>query len=896
MGNVLDKAIPEDEAQPNLLPTPTGCAYCSEKVRLVSFKQLKPGDHICQGGRSFIRHLGRNEKYLYTHHSIVKDVICVNGTDHSALITLIHYNTAPYDRDLKVQETSETRDLRLNELYIVRYRYPGFQPNQVLDRAQKALENDHEDSPPFLNSEHFCTWCITGEEFSCKAERAMEIMKNIVDFVLGAGSKIAKLIMQFVGITADDVANAVENLCSNTLRINQVATIIPGVVLIMYLIRNIVKQAILHNKFKKGQICKRCYNFEARRSWYSFIAFCVPNIASILTGLFITGSGLLAGILVPLSILSLAIVWGSTKAYKTAKSPFRGDKTRVHDMWNFQEGDVIQYRYWNMMHEAVVSSVDYRIGCKVGKVHVIHYGLQALVSKREIVEEELTIDLNEMEIFKLDYSSYTVYPPEEVVRRARHRVGERKFGVFTNRSCHFCHWAKVNESFDTVSTLDQSKYPSFDLADFPHQISTNQSANRSSTPLIDKTWIKIKSEVRGGDPIQFNYHGHWHKGICTEVHSTETARELKIKVVHYSYQGPFDIPEVREETFSFDLSVENVYIYHYHPAHRYSRTKIVDRARKKIGEKKYSMLYRNSGHLVEEIILRDKEEVINSPSELSEGDIVSFSYWGIRHRAILVSIAKIPSDKKCWMNVIHYAARSLVAKRTVVEENLSIDLAGNNLRKVNFQEYFTYPGYIVIERARKRLGEQNFHPMSNNSSNLVHWAKVDTQSIDIQFVLKGTKMSILLDTPDENQNQTSIQQASQIMSLNDISGKGKGQMYMEPVRSWEEFLPGHIVEFKYYCISHHGILTEVNPRHEKIKVVHYGTKHILGKRTILEDDLKVNLKKENFYIYHPDPEYAYTPEKVIKNAKSRLGEQKWGPGNRSYDFCRACFLRESNQN
>ncbi|KAL3874823.1 hypothetical protein ACJMK2_037785 [Sinanodonta woodiana] len=875
------------------MPTETGCVYCTEKVRLVSFKQLKPGDHICQGGRSFLRYLGRNQKYLYTHHSIVKNVVCVNGKDHNAVITLIHYYTTPYDANLKIRETSETRDLRLDELYIVKYRYPRFEPNQVLERAQKALEHDPKYSLTFLNCEHFCTWCITGEEFSCQVERAMEIMKNIVDSMLGAGSKISKLIIQFVGITADDVANVVEKLG----RMSQAATAIPGVTLIMYLIRNIVKHAIFHTKFKRGQICKRCYNIEVRSSWYAFIVFCVPTIASILTGLLISGSGLLTGILVPLSILSLAIVWGSTKVYKTSRSPFRGDKTRVHDMWDLQEGDVIQYRYWNLMHEAVVSSVDYRIGCKLGKVHVIHYGTQSLVSEREIMEDELELDLNEIEIVKLDYSSYTVYPPEEVVKRARQRVGERKFGILTNRSCHFCHWAKVNESCDTVSTFDHGTHASFDLADLPRQIYADQSLNRpSSTQLIEKTWIKTKSEVRGGDPIQFCYHGHWHNGVCTEVVSTEAARDLTIKVVHYSYHGPFEIPQVKEEIISFNLSVENVYIYNYHPAHRYSRTKIIDRARKKIGEKKYSMLYRNSRHLVEEIALKDKEQVINSPSELKEGDIVSFFYWGIRHRAILVSIVKIPSETKCSITVIHYAAKSLLAKRTVVEESIYIDLAGNNLRKVSFQEYLTYPGNSVVERARKRLGEQKFHPISNNSNHLVHWAKVDTQRRDIYFALNGTELSLVLDTADENQNQTSIQQAVQIVTVNTISGNGMRQMYMEPVRSWEEFIPGHIVEFKYYYISHQGILTDVNPRLERIKVVHYGTEHLFAPRTILEDEMKVNLKKEKFYIFHPDPEYAYTPEEVIINAKKRLGEQKWGPGNRSYDFCRACVFREKSEN
>ncbi|KAL3874594.1 hypothetical protein ACJMK2_037582 [Sinanodonta woodiana] len=888
MGNRLDKVIPEDET------LPTGCSYCSETVRVVSFNQVHSGDHICQGGNLFTKYLNRSQKHLYKHHAIVKNVICDDGTDQRAVITFIHYYSTPYDAELKIRETNETRDLRVDEIYIIRYRYPKFQSNQVLYRAQKCLEKDPDYFLPVLNCEHFCTWCITGEELSCQVEKVKEILKNIIDSLLGPGSKAAKLIIQFTCNTADDIATMM-NTIIRKVHLSLGATALSGVAIITYFIRSIVINVLLNKKFKKGQICKNCYTFKVRSIWICFTAFSIPTIASIIIGLILTGGGSLATILVPLTIILLAIVWGGTKAYKAFRSPFIGDKTRVNIGRDLQMGDVIQYRYWKLLHEAVVLSVDIPDDGKEGNIYVLHYGLHSLTSNREIMKEKLIIDLNKMEIFKLDYSRYTVYPSEEVVRRAMQRLGEKKFGVMTNRSCHFCHWAKVNESSDIDLPFDHGN-PSFDFADLPSHISADQSVNRpSSTQLIKQTWIKTKSEIQGGDPIQFRYHRHWHNGVCTKVITTGTERELTINVVHYSYQGSFEIPEVKEEIFSFDLSVDNVYIYHYHPAHKYSRKEIIDRAKMKIGEKKYSMLYRNSRHLVEEITLKAKEQVINSPYELEQGDIVSFSYWGIRHRAILVSIVKIPSDTKCCINVIHYAARSLFAKRTVVEESISIDLAGNNLRKVSFQEYLTYPGNIVVERARKRLGEEKFNASSNNSSQLVHWAKVNTQSKDIFYILRGTELSFLLDTADENQNQASIQQAAQILPVNYSSVKKKGQMYMEPIRSWEEFIPGHIVEFKYYCIWHQGILTEVDSRNEKIKIIHYGAKHLFAKRTILEDETKVNLKKESFYIYHPDAKYAYTPDEVIKIAKSRVGEQNWKSGNRSYDFCRACVLRERKE-
>ncbi|KAK3586256.1 hypothetical protein CHS0354_020015 [Potamilus streckersoni] len=142
MGNKLDKVIPEDEQQTKSVPTPTGCAYCSEKVRLVSFKQLQPGAHICQGGQNSMLYMNRNQKCLYTHHAIVKNVNCSTETDTKAYITFIHYYSTPYDAEVKIRETREERDLLIHEMYIVRYRYARFQPDQVLERAQKVLDDD----------------------------------------------------------------------------------------------------------------------------------------------------------------------------------------------------------------------------------------------------------------------------------------------------------------------------------------------------------------------------------------------------------------------------------------------------------------------------------------------------------------------------------------------------------------------------------------------------------------------------------------------------------------------------------------------------------------------------------------------------------------------------------
>ncbi|KAL3874599.1 hypothetical protein ACJMK2_037587 [Sinanodonta woodiana] len=112
---------------------------------------------------------------------------------------------------------------------------------------------------------------------------------------------------------------------------------------------------------------------------------------------------------------------------------------------------------------------------------------------------------------------------------------------------------------------------------------------------------------------------------------------------------------------------------------------------------------------------------------------------------------------------------------------------------------------------------------------------------------------------------------------------------MDIVRSFSDFVPGQIVEFRYYLTWYYGILTKVNPTRKTITVIHYGTAHLFATKAIIEEELVVNPMTQVIYISRADPVYSYTPDEVIRNAKSRLGEQSW---NRPYDFCRKCVFRE----
>lgn len=108
-----------------------------------------------------------------------------------------------------------------------------------------------------------------------------------------------------------------------------------------------------------------------------------------------------------------------------------------------QKGDIIRYSYWNLWHDAVVLEVSKKTK-KAVVCSIAHYAFRGIFSHRTIIEERKEIQLNG-QCSKLDYDlpQYDVYEPEEVVRRARKRLGEQLFVFFSNDSSHFARWCKL---------------------------------------------------------------------------------------------------------------------------------------------------------------------------------------------------------------------------------------------------------------------------------------------------------------------------------------------------------------------------------------------------------------------------------------------------------------------
>ena len=116
-------------------------------------------------------------------------------------------------------------------------------------------------------------------------------------------------------------------------------------------------------------------------------------------------------------------------------------KTPVRSICNIIPGDVIEFKYYGLAHEAVVVKVEQAENVNT---RLVHYNYNGLFGTRTIVEEAFSFNfLSDVYIHDYSENKVSVYEPAEVVRRARSRVGEQKFNMFTNRSSHVARWCKV---------------------------------------------------------------------------------------------------------------------------------------------------------------------------------------------------------------------------------------------------------------------------------------------------------------------------------------------------------------------------------------------------------------------------------------------------------------------
>ncbi|KAL3883607.1 hypothetical protein ACJMK2_029853 [Sinanodonta woodiana] len=584
-GNVVEDFIHKIEAIND--GTDRWCSECSKARRVEDMSSLQRGQHISMPGEHssyFFKPLGKRIA-AYRHHAIVKEI--VQRSFQTAEVILIHFSKE--DNVVKVCEQKMSFNLQYDELYIIEYQYSRYDPDTIVQRADSILEQSESGNlftsyNPFTkNCEHFATWCVLGEEKSLQAHKFINDIREMLWNIFGGGSKIARLLLKLFVDSSDEIATFVT-------RAVHLPSVILGMSSVAHIIYCIIKTVYLIKQYRnEKRICYHCLKEKLLDLWLQFgvfggtsvITFVIVNFALPPLGPYVA---------IPIATLLVMVATALTLAVprirKALWSPVQYSKNEIKTLSEIKVGDVASLTYCNLTHLVIVSEVQLDTNPEHGTIKGIHYSRPTRLGKREIKEEYFKINLKISKVNRVHFNMASTYSPQEVVDRARTRIGERKWNLSYNRSDHFCRWAK-----------EKSDYYSGDINCLEGEVTDNTQSGSLSSLIVRKDDVHHMKEIQPGDVVMYGSY----KGI---IISLEDVKDGRIFIMHTLIRKSCFEFYGQKVSLRIDLNMDCLEVHRYHPVHCVSMSERVEKAINMIG-KKIQRWTRT--HFIEDIILKQRE-------------------------------------------------------------------------------------------------------------------------------------------------------------------------------------------------------------------------------------------------------------------------------------------------
>lgn len=522
------------------------CANCSKPRRVTNVLSLKKGQHISMPGQYSTKYIKAEKKLrrLYDHHAIVKETKSAVGS----FITMVLIHFTQIDGELGVYEETKEFDLREKEIYIVDYVFPKYDVDKIVTRAESILKQSDKFKTYNLvtgNCEHFATWCVVGEGESFQVQSVRQQIADGLSRFFGSGSKVAKGIFRLLFVSADEIAGGLSGLIPELVLCGSAA---------LYLIYCIVMTVLHKRDYSQGKMCWSCLKGKLLDLWLTLLAFGVTSIFTFIIFHFalpLMSPTVGIPLIILLVLLALAFQMTVPRLRKALSSPFSVDLIKVTGLGQICIGDVISQRYCGVKHTCIVTEVKTENNNqKKGRIQLIHYGCSSLFGTRKIVEEWLEVDIDKSTIYVLECKSLNSFSADTVVTRARSRIGETKWAMFSNRSDHFSYWAKVQQYNDEIF----------------YQISNDEIKRPLSQAsfFIEKREIHRVEDLKIGDVVKSNVIGKIdNTGILSSIEylNGPNGRQIEIAVYTYSFSWT-----VTQKKYTIDLNKDRLFVKVYNPA------------------------------------------------------------------------------------------------------------------------------------------------------------------------------------------------------------------------------------------------------------------------------------------------------------------------------------------
>ncbi|KAK3576355.1 hypothetical protein CHS0354_039292 [Potamilus streckersoni] len=567
--NVIEDLVKKIEALND--GSDRSCADCSKARRVEDLSSLQRGQHISIPGEHssyFFKSLGKRIS-AYRHHAIVKEIVHISG--QTAEVILIHFSKK--DNVIKVREQKQTFNLQYDELYMIEYQYPMYDPNTIVQRAESILKQSgngelFKSYNPFTkNCEHFAIWCVVGEKYSLQAHTFINDIKQMLCSIFGDGSNIARLILRLFIDSSEEIASFV----TNAIHAIHLPSVVLGLRFAAHVIYCIIKTVYLIKQYRnEKKICWHCFKEKLLDLWLQLGVFGVTSVIIFVIVNFALPL-LWPCAAIPIAILLVLVATALNLAVprirKALWSPVQYSKKEIKTLSELKVGDVASLTCYSLTHLVVVSEVQLDTNPKQGTVRGIHYSRPTLCGTRKIAEENFPIDLKSSKVYRVHFNIVSTHSPQEVVDQARKRVGERKWNMSSNRSDHLCRWA-----------VEKSDYNSEEIKCIEEEDTEHTQSRSLSSLLVGKADVHHMNEIQPGDVVEYRLY----KGIVIYLEDVRDGRVFSMHTVIRKSCIEFYVKKV---ILKIDLNKDNLKVHRYHPAHCISRSERVEKANDIIGKK-----------------------------------------------------------------------------------------------------------------------------------------------------------------------------------------------------------------------------------------------------------------------------------------------------------------------
>ena len=290
------------------------------------------------------------------------------------------------------------------------------------------------------------------------------------------------------------------------------------------------------------------------------------------------------------------------------------------------------------------------------------------------------------------------------------------------------------------------------------------------------------------------------------------------------------------------------------------------------------------------------EDPVTELSQIEPGQHILFQRAKYDHHAIVVETEKSVNGNKTKLMVAHATNTSSGGVTTFLLgrgkaelqiQSIDIDLDTDKIIIYRYRASVNpFPATEVVARARKEIEQiskdgYKYNIFDNNCEHFATYCilgrKVSLQASKAKLTYKIWCKGGLKSISSEIDRNKALYESRLLCVLCFIRNKSLLEVPYTDIRNQIEVKPGDIINYNYYKLSHHAVVTQVKDRSPNVvncSIVHY-TFSLLGDNTVQEEDFTIPLNGSVKLISYERDFEVFERDVVVKRAQSRVGEQRF---------------------